>query len=140
MILFFIFFCWGLLEDLEHHLSIIFNAIDISSFARHMQHRCHKVSGDHSPWLPCQCLAGQLPLHTTRVRSWTPLSCRERIMSREECSYNEGLYCSSAIGSVHHTDKRLSMNCVRRISIGLCDGFLRFGRAVFGLLSEQPAS
>lgn len=44
------------------------------------------------------------------------------------------VYCSSAIASVHHTDKRLSMDYARRISIGLCNGFLRLGCVLFWLV------
>lgn len=34
---------------------------------------------------------------------------------------------SSAIAFVYHTDKRLSMDYLRRISVGFCDDCLRFG-------------
>lgn len=78
-----IFFCWGLL-DLKHHLSTAFNAIDISSFAWHATQVSYKMSWDHSPWLPCRCLTGQFPVHTTRVRSWTPLSCHVSVSCQEK--------------------------------------------------------
>lgn len=52
-----------------------------------------------SPSAPLECAFGP---------GYTP----ESIMSKEECSYNESL-CCSAIASVHHTDKRLSMDYLR---------------------------
>lgn len=48
--------------------------------------------------------AVQFTFFSTRVRSWTPLRPHECVMSKEECSYNKALYCSSAFASVHHTD------------------------------------
>lgn len=48
--------------------------------------------------------AVQFTFSSTRVRSWTPLRPHECVMSKEECSYNKALYCSSAFASVHHTD------------------------------------
>lgn len=71
------------------------------------------------------CLPGQFTLPSTRVCVWTPPHPHAWIMSKEECSYNERLYCSSAIASVHHTDKGLSVDRVRQISVGLCNGSLR---------------
>lgn len=50
---FFYLILLGSVRDLKHHSSTIFNAVDISSFAWRMQHRCHKMSSDHSPLLPC---------------------------------------------------------------------------------------
>lgn len=48
--------------------------------------------------------SAQFASSSTRGRISTPLKLRECVMSKEECSYNEALYCSSAFASVHHTD------------------------------------
>lgn len=59
-------------------------------------------------------------------------------MSSEECGDNEALCGSSALAdSVSQTDEQLSMNCVRRIAVGVRAAA---SCAASDSFSERPAS